>query len=149
MSRRFKIERDCYEDENYLYKKGHVTFQPGLTVLVGCNGCGKTTLMKQLENILKKDRKKARVFRYENEIHGGHSSMQEAMFYGDMSFVAASAMSSEGEKISLNMQKAAAKIGSLMKKSPDIDEFWLLLDGVDSGFSIDAIEDLKDRKSVV
>lgn len=41
------------------------------------------------------------------------------------------------------MQKAAAKIGSLMKKSPDIDEFWLLLDGVDSGFSIDAIEDLK------
>ena len=25
MSRRFKIERDCYEDENYLYKKGHVT----------------------------------------------------------------------------------------------------------------------------
>ena len=143
MSRRFKIERDCYEDENYLYKKGHVTFQPGLTVLVGCNGCGKTTLMKQLENILKKDRKKARVFRYENEIHGGHSSMQEAMFYGDMSFVAASVMSSEGEKISLNMQKAAAKIGSLMKKSPDIDEFWLLLDGVDSGFSIDAIEDLK------
>ncbi len=53
MSRRFKIERDCYEDENYLYKKGHVTFQPGLTVLVGCNGCGKTTLMKQLENILR------------------------------------------------------------------------------------------------
>ena len=40
LSRRFKIERDCYEDENYLYKKGHVTFQPGLTVLVGCNGCG-------------------------------------------------------------------------------------------------------------
>lgn len=143
MSRRFKIERDCYEDENYLYKKGHVTFQPGLTVLVGCNGCGKTTLMKQLENILKKDRKKARVFRYENEIHGGHSSMQEAMFYGDMSFVAASVMSSEGEKIALNMQKATAKIGSLMEKSPDINEFWLLLDGVDSGFSIDAIEDLK------
>ena len=61
MSRRFKIERDCYEDENYLYKKGHVTFQPGLTVLVGCNGCGKTTLMKQLENILKKDRKKEKM----------------------------------------------------------------------------------------
>ena len=91
----------------------------------------------------KKDRKKARVFRYENEIHGGHSSMQEAMFYGDMSFVAASVMSSEGEKIALNMQKAAARIGSLMEKSPDINEFWLLLDGVDSGFSIDAIEDLK------
>ena len=36
--------------------------------------------------------------------------MQEAMFYGDMSFVAASVMSSEGEKIALNMQKAAAKI---------------------------------------
>ena len=69
--------------------------------------------------------------------------MQEAMFYGDMSFVAASVMSSEGEKIALNMQKAAAKIGSLMEKSPDINEFWLLLDGVDSGFSIDAIEDLK------
>ena len=69
--------------------------------------------------------------------------MQEAKFYGEMSFVAASVMSSEGYKLALNMQKAAARIGSLMEISPDINEFWLLLDGVDSGFSIDAIEDLK------
>lgn len=52
-------------------------------------------------------------------------------------------MSSEGEKIALNMQKLSMKIGSLMKKYPDEKEFWIFLDGVDSGFSVDAIEDLK------
>lgn len=48
MSRKFKIERDYYADGEYLYKKKHVEFEPGLTVLVGCNGCGKTTLMRQI-----------------------------------------------------------------------------------------------------
>lgn len=49
MGRRFKIERDYYEDDDFIYKKQHVTFEPGLTVLVGCNGSGKTTLINQIK----------------------------------------------------------------------------------------------------
>ena len=48
MGRKFKIERDYYDEKDYLYRKMHVEFEPGLTVLIGCNGCGKTTLMRQV-----------------------------------------------------------------------------------------------------
>lgn len=143
MSRKFKIERDYYADGEYLYKKKHVEFEPGLTVLVGCNGCGKTTLMRQIRLQVEKDLKNPCVLHYDNEKHGGMSSIEKSMFYGDMSFVATSVTSSEGERIALNMQKMASKIGRMMKEHPEENEFWIFFDGIDSGFSIDAIEDLK------
>lgn len=143
MGRKFKIERDYYDEKDYLYRKMHVEFEPGLTVLIGCNGCGKTTLMRQVRLQVEKELKNPCVINYDNYIHGGASSISESILCGDMTFVADSVMSSEGEKITLNMQKLSMKIGSLMKKYPDEKEFWIFLDGVDSGFSVDAIEDLK------
>lgn len=143
MGRKFKIERDYYDEKEYLYKKKHVEFEPGLTVLIGCNGCGKTTLMRQVRLQVEKELKNPCVMNYDNYIHGGSSSISKSMLHGDMTFVATSVTSSEGEKIALNMQKLSMKIGSLMKKYPNEKEFWIFLDGVDSGFSIDAIEDLK------
>lgn len=143
MSKKFKIERDYYATGEVLYKKKHVEFQPGLTVLIGCNGCGKTTLMRQIRLQVEKDMKNMCVIHYDNVIHGGRSAMEKSMFYGDMQFVAANACSSEGERIVLNMHKMAGKIGSMMKAHPEEKEFWIFLDGIDSGFSIDSIEDLK------
>ena len=34
MGRKFKIERDYYDEKDYLYRKMHVEFEPGLTVLI-------------------------------------------------------------------------------------------------------------------
>lgn len=79
----------------------------------------------------------------ENGYDEYYTTYGESILCGDMTFVADSVMSSEGEKIALNMQKLSMKIGSLMKKYPDEKEFWIFLDGVDSGFSVDAIENLK------
>ena len=44
-SRKFKIYKDYYEDDTKLYKKGTIEIKSCVTVLVGCNGIGKTTLL--------------------------------------------------------------------------------------------------------
>lgn len=141
MGKTFKIERDVYEDGVYLYKQKCVTFEPGLTVLVGCNGCGKTTLIKQIKSQLKD--KNQCVISFDNIKDGGFSAIDKALFYNNTSFAAASWNASEGERIALNMQSLASVIGSTIRNNPDEKEVWILLDGIDSGFSIDAIEDLK------
>ena len=43
MRKAFKIPKDPCREGDILYKKSSITIEPGLTVLVGCNGCGKTT----------------------------------------------------------------------------------------------------------
>ena len=44
MSRIFKLNKDPYDTCEILFKKKEVEIMPGVTVLVGCNGTGKTTL---------------------------------------------------------------------------------------------------------
>lgn len=142
MSRRFKIEKDYNTEGEYMYKKMHVTFEPGLTVLIGCNGCGKSSLIRQVQHIVRHDLKLPCIS-YDNVHEGGAASINKAMFKGDMGFVSLGFISSEGEQIALNLQQIAMQIGSMFKKYTDEKEFWIFLDGIDSGLSIDAIEDLK------
>lgn len=54
MSRKFALMKDCYEEGFNLYKKKNITIESGVTVLVGCNGIGKTTLLHQIRDRLKK-----------------------------------------------------------------------------------------------
>ena len=143
MSRCFKIEREYYEKGMLLYKKRHVTFEPGLTVLIGCNGCGKTTLLKQVKHEVQ-DKLKFPCVYYDNISKGGKTSLSEALFLNDMNFVSSMFSASEGEGISLNLQKVAAQIGHMFKSSPDSEEYWILLDAIDSGLSVDAVTDVKE-----
>lgn len=142
MSRKFKINRD-YHDLGYnIYKKETITLNPGVTVLVGCNGSGKTTLLDQLKRLLEKEELPVIMF---NNLHdGGHNSISEAMFYGDIEFVASSIQSSEGENITLNMINFARKIGSFTRMNKNAPEIWILLDAVDSGLSVDNVIDIKE-----
>ena len=142
MGRKLKIVRDYHEAGEYLYKKKFMTFEPGLTVLIGCNGCGKTSLMQQIKNQLKNDLKLPFVA-YDNQTDGGSHAMSAAICFADYGFAAQSFCSSEGEKIALNLQRIAGQIGQMLRNNPDKNEFWILLDGIDSGMSIDAVEDLK------
>lgn len=143
MSRKFKIIRDYHKEGEFLYQKKHVEFEPGLTVLIGCNGCGKTTLMRQVRLQVEKDLKNPCVVHFDNFADGGHNSMQVSAFHEDFSRVAQQMCSSEGERIAIDMEMVARKIGNMMHKYQNEKEFWIFLDGIDSGFSIDAIEDLK------
>lgn len=165
MSREFVMKRDYYEDGIYLYKKKTVAINPGVTVLVGCNGIGKTTFLHQVRYKLKKQN--IPYIEYDNLHDGSSNSVSEAGFNEDFGFIATAISSSEGENIILNMNKFASdlrdfiKTGSVIEKNPFakafkalnsvvderkevVPERWILLDAVDSGLSVENIVDIKE-----
>ena len=169
MSRKFTLIKDYYEEGFNLYKKKTITIKPGVTVLVGCNGIGKTTLLRQIRDSLKKDN--IPYVSFDNLKDGGGHARERAGFYGDFSFLATSICSSEGENIVMNMGNLAARLGKFVRDGEDpkekkfsklartiaqiegeeIEEVeipkerWILLDAVDSGLSVDNIVDIKEQ----
>lgn len=169
MSRKFQLERDYYDEGFNLYKKKTIEIKPGVTVLVGCNGIGKTTLLRQMRDKLKKD--KIPLIMFDNLKDGGSNAVSEAGFLGNFGFMATAIQSSEGENIVMNMSNLAARLGQFVKdgndpkeklhiavarslaaingeeiEEPEIpNERWILLDAVDSGLSVDNIVDLKEQ----
>lgn len=161
MSRKICLEKDYYEEGVNLYKKKTVIINPGITVLVGCNGIGKTTFLHQLRDNLKKSN--IPYIEYDNLNEGGNNSVAEAGFNEDFTFIATAIQSSEGENIVMNMNKLASELGIFVKtgkakeKNPfikalkanghedeKVPERWILLDAVDSGLSVDNIVDIKE-----
>lgn len=56
MSRQFTLYNDWYDEDDFkIFKKKNITIKSGLTVLVGCNGAGKTTMLNQIEDMLDKE----------------------------------------------------------------------------------------------
>lgn len=170
MSRKFKLSNQYYGEEFDLYKKKTITINEGLTVLVGCNGMGKTTLLSQIGEHLKRDN--IPVISFDNLHQGGSRAISSAGFYGDIGFMATAASSSEGENIVLNMGRLASSLRAFIETGEVQDESkrlhkafadalwgedkteedkeipkerWLLLDAVDSGLSVDNIVDIKEQ----
>lgn len=139
--RTFKIDKDPYERSN-LYYRNSVTFEPGITILIGCNGCGKTSLLNQIQYNLSKENIPYTV--YDNLKDGEENARSKAGFLGDLNFLATAIQSSEGENIIMNMCNIARQMGALAQKYSDAKELWFLFDAVDSGLSIDNIIDLKE-----
>lgn len=164
MSKKFKLWKDPYDCGHDLWKKKTIEIKPGVTVLVGCNGIGKTTLLKNIESLLKKER--IPVTHFDNLSDGGSNARSKKAFMEDFSFLAESMCSSEGENIVLNLCDLAKKLGNFVgtgidnrKYNPFVkifkndsenndeklsNERWILFDAVDSGLSIDNIVDLKE-----
>lgn len=141
MSRTFKIYKDPYGTGSNMYSKSKVEIQPGVTVLVGTNGAGKTSLLRNIQRELEED-SIPNVY-FDNLNDGGANARARAGFYGEFDILAASVCSSEGENIVINMGKIAAKIGRAVQIYHDAKEIWLLLDAVDSGLSVDNVVDIK------
>ena len=164
MSRIIKTWRDPYDAGFSTCRKKQIEIQQGLTVLVGCNGSGKTTLLHNIKSELKKE--DIPVFYYDNEKDGWNNSISESIFYGNLSFTATALCSSEGENISLNLSKIASKLRKFVETGDNGDRFnalaktlalkddneennvsnerWILLDAMDSGYSIDNVIEMKD-----
>lgn len=140
--REFKIPRSPYEKGVVLYKKSKMTLNPGVTVLVGCNGCGKSTFVEKIAEQLEKN--SIPYITYNNLHDGGTRAREKAMFYGEMDLFATLFCSSEGEQIVANMGSCATQMGQLARRNKDAKELWVLLDAVDSGLSIDNIVDVKE-----
>ena len=160
------IVRDPYEPKEYLYTKKEFEFKPGVTVLVGCNGCGKTTLLHQIKDYLKS--KKVPVLSFDNLHDGGSNARSEAASMNDFTFLATASFSSEGENIVMNVGRLAKNLRPFIQtgesqnrgdrlckafaravwgdqEEPEVpNERWLLLDAIDSGLSVDNIVDIKE-----
>lgn len=170
MSRIIKMWRNPYDAGFSTCRRKEVEFQTGVTVLVGCNGAGKSTMLHNIKDKLKKEN--IPVFFFDNEKNGGSNSISEAMFYGNIDFGATAMCSSEGENISMNLGKCAAKWRKFLQTGDNGDRFnllaksiakingeteekeisnerWILLDAMDSGFSIDNVIEMKDLFSLV
>lgn len=169
MSRKFKLSKDYYDEGFSLYKKGTITIKSGVTVLVGCNGIGKTTLLHQIQDRLNKEN--IPCIKFDNLQDGGSKSISENAFYNDFEFVVTAMQSSEGENIVMNMGNFARRLGDFVRIGEDSkdkklrdfaklmvgiegkeieeteipNERWILLDAVDSGLSVDNIVDLKEQ----
>lgn len=169
MSKKFKLTKDYYSEGFSLYKKETITIKSGVTVLVGCNGIGKTTLLHQIQDRLREEN--IPCIKFDNLQDGGSKSISENAFYNDFEFVATAMQSSEGENIVINMGNFARRLGDFVrtgedskdkktrdfiklmariegKESEEVEipkERWILLDAVDSGLSVDNIVDIKEQ----
>ena len=158
--------RDPYDEGFSTCRLKQITVKSGLTVLVGCNGAGKTTLLHNIQSELTKENIPCYLF--DNLHDGGATAKSMAAFEEDWAFLATSVASSEGENINMNIGILAKKLKEFMisgrigdrftrigdafarfagekeYETSETKERWLLLDAIDSGFSIDNIVETKD-----
>ena len=140
MSRFFKIDKKPYDD--IIYKKSNIEINPGVTILTGCNGYGKTTLLQTMKSTLQSS--KIPVIYYSNETEGGSNAISERAFYNDYVTVATLMQSSEGEQIYINLGNIASKIGKFVHEHKKDKELWILFDAIDSGLSIDNLLEINE-----
>ena len=141
MGRAFDIVRDYHVEKYYIFKKKTCAFEPGVTVLVGCNGSGKSSLLEQIKGSLR--RQNIPYVFHDADKDDVRVKRQEAMFRDDFDFLTASMCSSEGENIFNVFRYVVKEMGVVTRQNPDTKELWFLFDALDSGLSIDAIAELK------
>lgn len=148
-----------------IYRRARIDIQPGLTVFVGCNGAGKTTLLNFIKGYCEKEN--IPCFSYDNYNEGGKRTADRIMFEfskGPEAFFETFGKS-EGETITTNIgycvsslreflstgKKHTNRIGKALRKALGVDDSMitsnkrvLIFDGIDSGFSIDNVLEVKD-----
>ena len=162
---KIKTWRDPYDEGFSTTRRREIELKKGLTVLVGCNGSGKTTLLRNIQEVCKEEKVPAVYYdsRDDEKSFKGEMSLNSRF-----DLLATSMCSSEGENINIMLGNLASKLGRFIhtgdsinksdriakafrlaaglddeKKEIKSNERFILLDAVDSGFSIDNIVDLK------
>lgn len=126
-----------------LYRKKSIDLVPGLNVLVGPNGVGKTTMLRCIRDILEKNN--LEIFEYDNLKKGGRNAVSSAAFFGDLTSMVKLMTYSEGESIFFNMTSLTQSMGSFVQSQQAKGEPAIILfDAIDSGLSIDFMLNIKN-----
>lgn len=142
--RTITVDKNPYNRK--LFTKDEINIEEGINILVGPNGMGKSTLITFIMNQIRELKDDSiYIQKYDNFYEGGQSAKTAYGFVGDTNALVRAFTSSEGEQIYDNF--GALVIPKLKKKiesNKNIKEVWLVLDGLDSGLSIDVIKEVKD-----
>ena len=132
-----KVELNNYCEfwETQLYKEKIHDLKKGITVLIGCNGAGKTTFLDLLENKFK-DNENWLVKNYNTE--RTKSFLEEG--YGSSTTFINVIKSSEGESNTIVIGEMFQDLGNQIKNS-EKENIMILFDGLDSGISVDQFDD--------
>lgn len=128
--------RGWYEE----HRKFTVTFTPGVTTLVGKNGSGKSSMINEIREYLKKN--KIPVHYYEQREAGSNSL--HSFMWGGTEETGNYYNSSEGERIIVSISYQLHKIKQFLNNNKDEEMMFLLFDGIDSGLSINLIWNLQE-----
>lgn len=171
MSYVIKTWRDPYDSGFNTTSARKVILEEGLTVLIGCNGAGKSTFLKNVEEQVKKENIPILYFDQNGEGHRSNS-IANSYWNQDFSFMSSMWTASEGEGIALNVGRIASELRKFLKdgetaksrerrkwdtifapekKQPKYSgkKRFILLDAIDSGYSIDNVLELKSLIELV
>ena len=125
-----------------LYKRYTLELTPGYTTLIGPTGSGKTTLLRQIRDWAQN--KKHIVFIEYSDLHDGRGVASNRYgFRGDTDRLVRSIIASEGQNVIDNFGYFSGTIGRALREAGPKDIILVAIDGIDSGLSIDAAEELK------
>ena len=125
-----------------LYVRSSYELHPGLRFLVGRNGAGKSTFLRIVEEYCKENNIKY-VSMHEDVERGSNSLARYLNTAGSLSTFATYSMSSEGERIYINLCEKAQDIGAQIARKKKGDKFILIIDGVDSGLDIKMLQEVR------
>lgn len=138
--------------EQTIYQSSEFSFRTGTTVLVGCNGAGKTTLLRRMRTALKADGAPCLLhehMRARDEI-SARLQFSPHLTAEDYDAALAPNWQSEGEGHAQDLLTMVPSFGGFVMRNPsEHKERWLLLDGMESGMSIDMVDELTNLMSVI
>ena len=155
------LTENPYEDDRKFYNKRKITFEEGVTTLVGCNGSGKSTIINNIETYLKT--KGVPCIKFDNLAENGGEKSYQNLFekslmggavldkdeepFLSIEYAVGLSELSEGERIRESLRRFTYKLVRLLNEYCKIGygEYWILFDALDSGLSVDILEDIKEQ----
>ena len=163
------ITRDPYYEEEYLFEKDQLTLIDQVTVFVGPNGYGKTTLVTMIKEALERDgaisfsnnpraRSIARAFKlavvdeykrsnspigfisYDSHADDHTNSISASLVNNNMQQLLLRKESSEGENNLISLADLFDNAQAVAKEHQNLEHLIIFVDGIDSGLSVDKID---------
>ena len=142
--RRFYFENN-YNDSETKYAAFHPNI---LTIVIGCNGYGKTSFLRGLENHL--GRKHVECISWSDSRDGRTNGMSQFLWSDDIDGLSSMAFHSEGQAMLASFgRKCVQLIGHKVRHREGLKELFVLVDQIDSGLDVHMINEVKKTFKII